>query len=170
MISREKAMELMKCEYIYSSMEHAFPLIHAFGKKADIGTTNKILSWSQIIDWMNGGIKQRGEEFAFDIGPSRQVVDRNFSIGMRMYLSTNDESSNDQICLKFEIFDHNTEWKQTKNFYWRNDKDIATAYYALQFAVHELSEMALEKGKREIKMTPKLHKEIFEILKSAGLE
>jgi len=33
MISREKAMELMKCEYIYSSMEHAFPLIHAFGKK-----------------------------------------------------------------------------------------------------------------------------------------
>jgi hypothetical protein len=170
MISREKAMELMKCEYLYSSMEHAFPLIHAFGKKADIGPTNKILSWSQIIDWMNGGIKQRGEEFAFDIGPSRQVVDRNFSIGMRMYLSTNDESSNDRICLKFEIFDHKTEWKQVKNFYWQNDKDIATAYYALQFAVHELSETALEKGKHEIKMTPKLHKEILEILKFAGLE
>jgi hypothetical protein len=87
-----------------------------------------------------------------------------------MYLSTNDESYNERICLEVEIFDHNTEWKQVKNFYWRNDKDIATAYYALQFAVHELSETALEKGKHEIKMTPKLHKEIFEILKFAGLE
>lgn len=170
MISREKAMKLMKCEFLYSSMEHAFPLIYAFGKKADIGPVNKILSWGQVIDWMNGGIKQRGEEFVFDIGPSRQVVDRNFSIGMRMYLSTADELSNDRICLKFEIFDHKTEWKQVKNFYWQNDKDIATVYYALQFAVHELSETALEKGKHEIKMTPKLHKEIFEILKFAGLE
>jgi len=33
-----------------------------------------------------------------------------------------------------------------------------------------LSETALEKGKHEIKMTPKLHKEILEILKFAGLE
>lgn len=39
----EKAMGLMKCEYLYSSMEHAFPLIHAFGKKADIGSTNNAI-------------------------------------------------------------------------------------------------------------------------------
>lgn len=162
MISREKAMGLMKCEYLYSlNGARISSDTRTWKERHWIQPTTP--SWSQIIDWMNGGIKQRGEEFAFDIGPSRQVVDRNFSIGMRMYLSTNDESSNDQICLKFEIFDHNTE-ETNQEFYWRNDKDIATAYYTLQFAVHELSETALKRQTRN-QDTPKLHKEILEILK-----
>lgn len=170
MITREEALRLMQCKYIYSEMERKFSLINAFGRKLEHSSPNNILSWDQVINWMNGGVKNRGEEFNFDIGPSRQVVDRNFDISMRMHLGVNDESSNDRICTTIEISDDKTQWKSSKNFYWCDAENLAVLYYALQIMIHELSEAALEKGKHEIKMTPKLHKEIFEALKLANLE
>jgi hypothetical protein len=118
---------------------------------------------------MNGGIKQRGEEFSFKIGPSFTIMERNFNIVLAMYLSQNDDD-NERACVTFKLHNHDTNWKKSKEYYWQQSNDIAVAYYGLQLLIHQLCEEALEKGKKSIKMIPKLEKQIMEILKEANLE
>jgi hypothetical protein len=164
---REEALRLKTCKFLYAEMERKFPLIHAYNQKK--GCSMEILAWDQVIDWMNGGIKQRGEEFSFKIGPSFTIMERNFNIVLAMYLSQNDDD-NSRACITFKLHYHDTNWKKSKEYYWQQADDIAVAYYGLQLLIHQLCEEALEKGKKQVKITPKLEKQIMEILKEANLE
>jgi len=169
MITREEAFNLMNKEFLYSEMEYKFPLLNAFGRKKNvIGSPINILSWDQVIDYVNGGIKKRGEEYYFRIGPN-SLIDKDFEIWMMMALSPNN-SENNRLLLRIEIINYATEWVQSRNYFWQCDTDIAVAYYGLQMLIYQLSEDALEKGKKKIKMTPKLFKQIFDVLKVAELE
>jgi hypothetical protein len=161
---RKLTMELMKQQYMFNWTQEHYPLVDGYTRKLKEHT--QILTWDEVIDWMNGGITERGIPRYYKIGPTESVIERNFRIYIIMYLNKNNINT-DRIATQIEIRNNDTEWTKQKDFGWHQDENVAIAYYGLQMLIHEKCEQALEKHKTTLKMTPKLESEIIEIINLA---
>jgi hypothetical protein len=163
---RTETLNMKAQRFLMEPTRLRWPLVEAFNQKK--GGLPDILAWDQVIDYMNGGISERGKAYHFKIGPSQAVVERDFRIYFEMYLSTNNTDT-DRMCVKLHIQKPN-DWELSKEFYWQPDTDVAVAYYGIQILIYDLCEAALEKGRHTLKYSEKLEKQLMEILKSSYLE
>lgn len=164
MITREKAIEIMKYPHIHEHLRYTFPIVNAFEVK---GGVINMRSWDAIIDYINGGVVDRGEQMTFQCGPS--VIEHDFSFTLTLNLNKTTKD-NDRILTKISLNNNRTDWIKSKNYYWQQAEDVAVVYYVASHIVYEQAEDLLTRGRHVMKLTRGLEKDIMQSLVIAGLE
>lgn len=165
-ISREKAIEVMGYKYIYEHLRYKFPIVNAFEVK---NSTSHMLSWDSLMDYINGGVVERGKEMSFRCGPVNSVIQSDFEFALTLNLSKNTDE-NDRICVEVGLKNYNTSWIKSKNYYWQEAVDVAVVYYVASHVIYEQAEDLLTRRRTAMKLTRGLENDIMQSLVIAGLE
>jgi hypothetical protein len=166
MITRDKAIEIMRYSHICEYLRYEFPVVNAFEIK---NSTSHMLSWDSLMDYINGGVVERGKEMSFRCGPVGRVIQSDFEFALILNLNENTDENN-RICIEISLKNHNTDWVKSKNYYWQEAVDVAVVYYVASHVIYEQAEDLLTHRRTKMKLTRGLENDIMQSMVIAGLE